>query len=158
MKSHELLKQVLEKRNIKEISAALGVSLSTLYKWTEPPEQGSGVPNPLERIAELHRQTKDRRLVEWLCGQAGGFFVANPVSRKVPEVVNIAANKLVREFAEMISTIATAASDNKINAQESENLRIRWERLKSHSETFVRACEEGHFDHLQNALKSAGKL
>ena len=156
MKSYEVLKQVIEAGNIKEISSSLGVSLSTLYKWTQSPEQGSGIPNPLDRVAELHRQTRDMRLIEWLCVRANGFFVTNPTTRKAtPEVVNIAANKLVREFAEMISTIATAASDNKINAQESENLRKRWERLKSHSETFVRSCEEGQFDKLHADLKNA---
>jgi len=156
MKSHEILKEVIEAQNIKELSASLGVSLSTLYKWSEPTSDGSGIPNPLDRAAELIRLTSDQRIADWICAQSNGFFVANPATgRHTPESVNVAANKLVREFAEMISTIASAASDNKINAQESETLRARWDILKSLSETFVHHCEQGNFDSLQNQLKAA---
>lgn len=156
MKSHEVLREVIETKNIKELADSLGVSLSTLYKWTEAPNGGSGIPNPLDRIAELIRITSDPKITNWICAQSDGFFISNPSSaNKLPESAHIAANKLVCEFAEMISTIATAAGDNRINAQESEALRDKWEALKSLSEGFVRNCEEGNFDKLQAGLKAA---
>ena len=43
MKSHELLREVIEKCSPKQMAADLGVSLSLVYKWAEPPEeQGAG--------------------------------------------------------------------------------------------------------------------
>ena len=49
MQSHELLKEVLKKTSAKQISADMGLSLSLIYKWAEPPteETGSGANNPL---------------------------------------------------------------------------------------------------------------
>jgi hypothetical protein len=41
--------------------------------------------------------------------------------------------------------IALAASDNQISRPEARNIRARWEDLKTVTETFVRACEEGNF-------------
>ena len=39
MKSHELLREVIEKCSPKQMAADLGVSLSLVYKWAEPPEE-----------------------------------------------------------------------------------------------------------------------
>jgi hypothetical protein len=39
--------------------------------------------------------------------------------------------------------ISTAVSDGKISAEESERIRRRWEQLKSVTEGFVRAAEDG---------------
>ncbi len=52
MQSHELLKEVLKKTSAKQIAGDLGLSLSLIYKWAEPPqdETGSGANNPLDRI------------------------------------------------------------------------------------------------------------
>ncbi len=63
MQSHELMREVLKKTSAKNVSADLGLSLSTIYKWAEEDEgEGSGVANPLDRIEALFRSTKDRRL------------------------------------------------------------------------------------------------
>ena len=53
MQSHEVLKEVLKKTSAKQISADMGLSLSLIYKWAEPPqdETGSGANNPLDRSA-----------------------------------------------------------------------------------------------------------
>ena len=79
MQSHELLREVFEKHNVKQIAAELGLSLSLVYKWAEASEHsGSGATNPLDRIDALLRATKDTRLIEWLCARTGGFFIKNP--------------------------------------------------------------------------------
>jgi hypothetical protein len=56
-----------------------------------------------------------------------------------------ATNRVVQEFADMLSVIATAALDNSISVSEAETIRSRWEDLKSVTEDFVRCCEQGKF-------------
>ena len=60
MESHEVIKKACEKTSPKEVAAELGVSLSLVYKWAQPnTELGSGSRNPLDRVLELLRITKD---------------------------------------------------------------------------------------------------
>jgi transposase len=67
MESHDVLRLALEKSNPKEVAAAMGVSLSLVYKWAQPDDKdGSGVPNPLDRIAQLFELTRDEHLIQWL--------------------------------------------------------------------------------------------
>ena len=132
--------------NPKQIAEDMGLSVSMVYKWAEPPEQGSGATNPLDRIAGLVKSTEDTRVVEWVCAQADGFFIKNPkVSRHRTYSVVPATNRVVHEFAEMLSMIANATLDNDISQDESKRIRSLWEELKSVTEGFVRACEEGTF-------------
>ncbi|HYV36952.1 MAG TPA: hypothetical protein VE988_14695, partial [Gemmataceae bacterium] len=75
MQSHELLQEVFQKTSAKQVAAALGLSLSMIYKWAEPDDgTGSGAANPLDRIDALIRCSGDTRLVQWVCERAGGFF------------------------------------------------------------------------------------
>lgn len=146
MKSHELLREVFQTHNPKQIAEEMGMSVSMVYKWAEPPEQGSGATNPLDRVASLVKSTGDTRVVEWICGHAEGFFIKNPkVGRPRSYAVVPATNRVVQEFAEMLSVIANAAVDNDITRPEAERIRSRWEDLKSVTESFVRGCEEGKF-------------
>ena len=147
MHSHELLKEVLKKTSAKQIAADMGLSLSLIYKWAEPPavETGSGANNPLDRIEQLLRITRDTRIAQWVCERAGGFFITNPKSR--PHDYNLipSTNNIVQEFADMLSVIAVAASDSQITKEEAKAIRRRWEDLKSLAEGFVRHSEEGNF-------------
>ena len=56
----------------------------------------------------------------------------------------------MQEFAEMLSVIANGAVDDNISSHEAESIRARWEDLKSVTESFVRACEEGSFHTIRN--------
>lgn len=150
MESHEILRDAFEKTSPKEIASELGISLSLVYKWSQPPEeegQGSGSRNPLDRTTELMRLTRDIRIVQWLCHQAGGFFVRNP---KTPDErhreVGPATNAIIQQFADLLESITTAASDHRINEDESVRIRRHWDDLKTFTEGFVRACEQGNFD------------
>jgi hypothetical protein len=151
MKSHELLREVFQTHNPKQIADAMGLSVSMVYKWAEPPEQGSGAANPLDRVASLMNATGDTRVAEWICGQADGFFIKNPkMGRPRSYTLVPATNRVVHEFAEMLSVIANATLDNNIGNEEAERIRSRWEELKSVTEIFVRACEEGAFHAIRN--------
>ena len=152
MESHEILRDAFEKTSPKEIASELGISLSLVYKWSQPPEeegQGSGSKNPLDRATELIRLTRDIRIIQWLCQQSGGFYVRNPKSAEDrPRDVGPATNSIIQQFADLLESITTAASDRKITTGEAESIRRHWDELKTTTEGFVRACEQGTFDQL----------
>ena len=154
MQSHELLKEVLKKTSAKQISADMGLSLSLIYKWAEPPvdETGSGAYNPLDRIEQLLKATGDERIAQWVCERAGGFFITNPKGKPHAHQLMPATNSIVQEFADMLGVIALSAADNTITQPEARAIRQRWEDMKSVTEGFVRDCEEGNF----TALKEKG--
>lgn len=161
MQSHELLKEVLKKTSAKQIAGDMGLSLSLIYKWAEPPADatGSGASNPLDRIEQILRITGDVRIAQWVCERAGGFFITNPQNK--PHDINLipATNHIVQEFADMLGVIAVAASDNTITKDEARAIRRRWEDLKSATEGFVRHCEEGNFAALrQEAVARDAKV
>src|SRR5437762_3797872 len=84
MKSYEVIRNAVDEPGVKAVAAALKVSPALVYKWCEPPAEAddpdqSGAKNPLDRVREMYMLTKDIRLIRWLCNQADGFFVANPV-------------------------------------------------------------------------------
>jgi hypothetical protein len=145
MDSHEVVKEVLKKTSAKQIAAELGLSLSLVYKWAEPPEAGSGANNPLDRIDQLLHATGDKRIAQWVCERAGGFFIKNPPAASHVLHLVPAMNQIVQEFADMLHVIAAAASDSTITPAESKAIRARWEELKSVTESFVREAEAGDF-------------
>src|SRR5256885_12250712 len=151
MESHELLREVFQKCSAKQVAAELGLSLSMIYKWAEPDDgTGSGTVNPLDRIEALLRCTSDRRLVQWICQRAGGFFILNPkTTQPHPDYLIPATNEIVQEFADLLAVIATAAADNQITPKEAKQIRTTWEELKSVTESFVACCEQGNFGPLK---------
>lgn len=152
MQSHELLREVIQKTSAKQVSADLNLSLSMIYKWAESDDgNGSGAVNPLDRIEQLIRTTNDRRLVQWICERAGGFFILNPKTNQPhPDYLIPATNEIVQEFADLLAVIAAAAGDNEISPKEAKTIRARWEELKSVTEGFVACCEEGNFSPLKD--------
>jgi hypothetical protein len=161
MHSYELLQEVFDKTAPKKVSADLGLSLSMIYKWAEPPDHaaGSGTGNPLDRIEALLNSTSDHRLVQWICQRAGGFFILNPKTNLPhPHFLIPATNQIVQEFADLLAVIATAAADNQITPAEAKNIRARWEELKTVTEGFVACCEEGNFGQLQKTTGDKTKL
>jgi hypothetical protein len=152
MQSHELLREVFQRTNPKEAASSLNLSLSMIYKWTEPPrEPNSGAMNPLDRVAALLECTKDHRIAQWVCQRAGGFFIANPAAKRLDKQhLMPATNQIVQEFADLLAVVASAAADNQITPQEAQRIRASWEELKSVTEGFVRCCEQGDFGPLKD--------
>jgi len=156
MQSYELLREVFQSCSPKQVAADLGLSLSMIYKWAEPPDPaaGSGSSNPLDRIEALLRCTNDRRILQWICQRGGGFFILNPKTNKShPSYLIPATNEIVQEFADLLAVIANAAGDNHITHKEAAGIRARWEELKSVTEGFVACCEEGNFAPLKDRVE-----
>ncbi|HYG74562.1 MAG TPA: phage regulatory CII family protein [Planctomycetota bacterium] len=154
MESHEVLKTSISEIGVKAVAAELGVSESLVYKWCqECPaselDEKSGARNPLDRILELYRLTRDRRLIIWLCERAGGYFVEN--SRKVPleEVdrdVFRHTQTMVKSFSELLNEVSTAIDNGGVvDLTEAKRIRKEWEDLKREAEHFVSGCERGAF-------------
>jgi len=156
MHSHELLQDILRKGSAKQIADDTHMSLSTIYKWAEPPEPtGSGAPNPLDRLETLYKATGDERLIQWMAERAGGFFIRNPKGQW-PHSHDLlpATNRILQDFADLLSVIAMAAADNHISKTEAKTIRARWEELKSVTEGFVRCSEEGNFGPIKRELST----
>ncbi len=152
MQSHELLREVFQKHSAKHIAAEMGLSLSMIYKWAEPPDPaaGSGAVNPLDRIDALQKCSADPRVVQWICQRAGGFYIKNPRTHHPhPEYLIPATNEIIQEFADLLAVIAKAVADDQITADEAVDIRGRWEELKSVTEGFVQCCEQGNFRHIK---------
>ena len=145
MQSHEVFKHLLKKVSAKQVAAELRLSLSLVYKWAEPPQEGSGAANPLDRIETLLKLTGDKAMVQWICERADGFFIKNPARKTFAAPLIPATNDIVQEFADLLGVIATATEDGKITPEEAKAIRARWEDLKSVTEGFVRTAEEGKF-------------
>jgi hypothetical protein len=159
MQSYEILREVFQQCSPKQVAGELGLSLSMIYKWAEPPEpdSGSGSTNPLDRIDALVRCTQDRRIVHWICQRAGGFYIQNPeTNHPHPAFLIPATNEIVQEFADLLAVIATAAGDNQITKAEAGKIRARWEELKTVTEGFVACCEKGNFAPLQQRPPTPG--
>ena len=155
MESHEILKRSFEKTSPKAVAAELGVSLSLVYKWAqEQSESGSGSRNPLDRLLEIVRLTEDIRIVEWLCHRCGGYFVRNPDSscEEGFEVLP-ATSEIVDQFSQLLHRISQAAADSSITPDEAEEIRLQWDKLKCYAEGFVRCCEEGDFEAIEDKEK-----
>ena len=154
MESHEVIRDAFEKCGPKEIASEMGVSLSLVYKWAQPnTELGSGSRNPLDRVAKLIELTGEKQIIQWLCSQAGGFYLRNPVSycRDGYEVMP-STNAIVQQFADLLAVITQAALDNTITDDEAADIRQVWDELKSFTEGFVRCCEEGDFKKIESDL------
>ena len=82
MTSYDLLKQALDEVGAKKVAMDMKVSTPLVYKWCQEPtkeagDDSSGARNPLDRTLALFRATDDLSIVNWLCNQAEGYFVAN---------------------------------------------------------------------------------
>ena len=149
MHSHEILREVSRQTSAKQIASEMGLSLSMVYKWAEPPDssEGSGAANPLDRVIVLQKCSSDDRIIQWVCQKAGGFFIANPKTQHPhPDCLIPATNQILQEFADLLAVIAAASGDNRISGEEAEAIRARWEALKSVTEGFVSSCEQGNFE------------
>ena len=154
MESHDVLRQAFQKTSPKAVAADLGISLSLVYKWTEKnKDDGSGSKNPLERLLQIIHLSGDTGIVEWLCRQQGGSFVRDPdVSGHQIDHVLPATQEIIGQFSDLLNRISNAALDHSVTKDEAVDIRIRWDKLKSYAEAFVRGCENGDFRNMPRPL------
>jgi hypothetical protein len=154
MKSFDVIRQAVDEPGVKSVAAALRVSPALVYKWCEAPAgdedpDQSGAKNPLDRVREMYMLTKDIRLIRWLCNEAGGFFISNPVPelrKSLEESVFAETRAMVRDFSELLDTVTESVEgDSAITADEAEKIREKWEDLKACVERLVVASEKGHY-------------
>jgi hypothetical protein len=154
MKSYDVIRNAVDEPGVKAVAAALKVSAALVYKWCEPPAdtddpEQSGARNPLDRVREMYLLTKDIRLIRWLCNEAGGFFVSNPVPelrKSLDESIFTETRSMVRDFSELLDAVTESVEDNPgIDAEEADAIRQKWEDLKACVERFVMSCEKGHY-------------
>jgi hypothetical protein len=155
MKSHEVLKHAIEAIGTKQVASDLKVSSSLVYKSCAETLDGdgerdpSGARNPLDRIVQLCDSTGDRRAVEWLCEQLGGYFVedSDAAVTELPGECIRHTQSLLSEFSALLQVISESiANEGRIDENESGQIRHQWRQLQSQGEAFVRACESGAFD------------
>src|SRR5438477_748778 len=154
MKSYEVIRQAVDEPGVKAVAAALKVSPALVYKWCEAPADSedpdqSGAKNPLDRVREMYMITKDIRRVRWLCNEAGGFYVSNPVPeirKSRDETIFNETRSMVREFSELLEVVTESVEpDSNIDPNEADLIRQKWEDLKACVERFVISCEKGHY-------------
>lgn len=163
MKSYEVIRAAVDEPGVKAVAAALKVSPALVYKWCEAPADEadpdqSGTRNPLDRARDIYEITKDIRLVRWLCNEAGGFYVANPVPeirKSIDEHIFNETRSMVRDFSELLEAVTESVEDDQnIDPAEADTIRQKWEDLKACVERFVISCERGHY-HLKKKPQPA---
>jgi hypothetical protein len=146
--SWEVLRDAVEKIGVKMVASELKISQPLLYKWCQPSvtednPDASGAMNPLHRIAEILRVTKDIEIVKWQCEKAGGYFVSNPNKYKKNTMHEIdEIHKLVREFSDVLGELSASLSDGIITSKEASRVRKEWDNLKSLGEHLVASMEK----------------
>ncbi|MFQ5490171.1 MAG: phage regulatory CII family protein [Phycisphaerae bacterium] len=152
MHSYEVLREAADSIGVKALAAQLRLSPALVYKWCQGADpddpDASGARNPLDRLREIVSATQSTKVVNWLCHEAGGFYVVNPTLTSDSLDAALLANtqKLVEEFSRLLSTVTRSIEDDgKIDPGEADRIRLAWESLKSTVETFAVACERGLF-------------
>ena len=154
MKSWEVLREAADTIGVKALAARLNLSTALVYKWCQesPRDEpgSSGARNPLDRLKEIYDATEDTRVLNWLCNQADGYYVANPQVAPGEAEENLlgTTQRVVVDFSDMLAAISRSTeNDGQITADEADHIRQAWEKLKGKAETFVCACEQGMYLH-----------
>jgi len=147
----------IEEIGVKAVAARLRLSPALIYKWCQEHDsadpEASGARNPLDRLADIVRETNNRDVVNWLCHEAGGFFVSNPQEPKgcISTELLVHTQQLVGEFSLLLSTVTGSIEDDgEIVAAEADKIRAAWEALKQSAEQFTTACERGAYRSAKN--------
>lgn len=151
--THRILKQAVDRAGPKRVARALDVSLSLVYKWTQPPRTkqnpgASGARNPLDKLVTIFHLSEDLEVIQFLCRIARGYYTANPQTGTSTTTTFVSATvAALNDFADLLQMAERSFSDDGvIDEDESRLLRKNWDKLKGRLEHFIVACEEGHFD------------
>jgi hypothetical protein len=151
--THRVLKQAVDRAGPKRVARALDVSLSLVYKWTQPARTkenpaASGARNPLDKLLTIFELSQDLELIHFICHVARGFYTPNPQPKGTSRInfVTETVNSL-NDFADMMQFAEKSLTDDgRIDETEAAKLRQHWNRLKGRLEHFITSCEEGRFN------------
>jgi len=150
MQSYEVLRESADDIGVKALASTLRLSPALVYKWCqESPRDdpdASGARNPLDRLADIVKATGSTNVVNWLCHEAGGFFVSNPAPADSDIQVQLlmTTQRLVQEFSHLLTTVTKSIeNDGHVDPVEADRIRRAWETLKGSAEAFTVACEQG---------------
>ena len=150
MKSYEVLKSTMSTVGVKSLASTMKISPSMLYKWSETSsdEDSAGAINPLDRISQICRITGSKEPIKWLCREVNGYFVENSNENSSIERYPFrAVHKILKDFSQLLEVVSTSIEDDDIiDRDEAIEIRSEWEDLKSKTEAFVKACENGKFE------------
>jgi len=151
--THQVLKQAVERAGPKRVARALDVSLSLVYKWTQPPRTkrnptASGARNPLDKLVTIFSLSQDLEIVHFLCQIARGYYTSNPSRVGKPEQNFVSATvSSLNDFADLLQFAEKSlTNDGAIDESEATKLRRQWDKLKGRLEQFIVSCEEGQFN------------
>lgn len=155
MESHDIVKELLKKIPAKHIASELGVSLSLVYKWAEPPSLGSGASNPLDRTEALVRLSGSHVPLQWLCGRFGGAFATGGAAEGEPRPLPEAFGMLTRQLGNFLAEIGALVEGGRGGEggergdggggddMKAAELRVQWEKLKACAEMALCMMDQG---------------
>ena len=150
MKSYEVLRQAFKKAGCKKVAAEMNLSLSLVHQWSRGSSGKSVARSPLDGTAQLQQITGDLGMVQWLCAQADGFFVPNPVASRAAKAslakldLTLAEHALQRNIGELELALVDAL-EKPDSWSRVEKLGACWEVLKASGERLVRTLKHGEF-------------
>ena len=147
MKSNEVIKKAMHDLGVKRIASEMNLSPSLLYKWGQDDQFNAGsAANPMDRVVDIHKLTGDDTIIQWICNNAGGFFVKNiEVEGEHGQKLFECTQSILKEFSEMLGAITDSNADGEVTKVEAESIRKEWEDLKSVTEAFIVSCENGNY-------------
>jgi hypothetical protein len=155
--THRVLKQSVDRAGPKRVARALDISLSLVYKWTQPPRTkknpaASGARNPLDKLVTIFHLSQDLEMIQFLCRVAKGYYTSNPDAELHGNRNFVTATvRALNDFADLLHHAEKSLTDDGIiDDEESRELRAMWDKLKGQLERFIVSCEEGHFNTVQN--------
>jgi hypothetical protein len=148
LESHHAIRNAYAARQscgTKMLVDSMGLSLSMLQKWGEPPGSTAaplaGSANPFDYLINFARATGNILPVQWLCHACDGFLAQDDIDLPPDERTLVSSWQSVHcELAELDFVITAAVQDGKIDHAESPRIRAEWEDAKKWMRGFVQSC------------------
>ncbi len=118
----------------------------------------AALPIPLTALRPCSKAPATSASPSGFASAPTAFSSKTPKNIPQPHYLIPATNQIVQEFADLLNVIANAAHDNEVTGGEARQIRARWEQLKSVTEGFVAACEQGNFEHIHNHARRPGSV
>lgn len=133
----QILKKAFDRRNI---SKQMGVSHSMFYKWKD------GETNPLDRTLKLMDLDNTDMIIDFLAGEAGGYFVKYTELTGPNCDLNKNVANIMKEGADVFKASADAAVDGQITIKECQKIKKEVREFIKAFESFMKIAESGKWD------------